>query len=176
VGTTGGPLQQQGQLSSTSGLEITASIAAVTLGDECGGAGQAQSDFAGRCADDNPCGSTCQASNLQLVFKTGGTGQAGRIEVTSVTLHDASGTEVGALTATNPQSWNGRSYVSWDQTVSPNTELKTSYTLSSPQWSKINGGTASYSAKYLVRISLRLDGATLTLESTALSREPSVAT
>src|SRR5262245_11543946 len=73
-GTTGGttgPLQQQGLLSGASGLEITASIAAVTLGDECGGGGQAPaSDFAGKCAVSTGCGSICQASNLQLVFKS----------------------------------------------------------------------------------------------------------
>ena len=176
---TSAPLTAQGKVSAPSGLEVTATISAVTLGDDCGGSGAAlaPSESGGRCADDSPCGSPCQRSNLQLAFTAGPGGQKARVEITEVTLHDAGGTKIDTLSASGAQAWNGNGYAAWDQTVAPSADLKASYTLSAPSWSTIEkSGTSSYSQKYLVRVVLRIDGQSLTLESSTLSREPPVAT
>jgi hypothetical protein len=178
---------QQGQLKTVTGMTITASISAVTLGDECAAAApspgiQQQGDCApvaegsSRLAAPG-CGSSyCQQSNVQIAFNAGAGTTAAIVEVVSVTLHDsASGNIVGTLTASKPQAWSGNGYTTWNQSIPPAGDLKASYNLSAPQWSTIEGNT-SYSTKYKLQVTLRIDGAEITLESTNLNREPQVAT
>jgi hypothetical protein len=180
-GTTPEPTPQE-QISvapPTTSLEVTATIVAATLGDECGGGGFAPG--AGDCAptpDGKGCGSICRESNVQLSFKTGA-GDKSTVEVVAVTLHDGkTGSKLDTLKASDPQSWTGSTYAPWDQTLSPSSELKASYDLTAPAWSTIGSGTAygNYSAEYRLRVSLRIDGALVVLESALLSREPAVAT
>ena len=188
------PQQQAEVTSPTSGLHVTASIAAVTLGEECGGGsgGVAKAPASGDCAEPvdsgasdgggfagrGGCGGYCQQSNVQIAFSAGAGSQAARIEIVRVELLDSTGSIVDTLTASKPQAWNGGSYAAWDQTVKPAGDTKTSYDLTAPAWSKIDssGTSRSYSAKYKLHVTLRIDGVEITLESTDLSREPAVAT
>ena len=155
-------------------LEVTASIISVTLGEDCGGAGLR----AGDCAptpDGKGCGLVCQQSNVQLSFKTGA-GKSAKVQILAVTLHDATtGAKVDDLDPSKPQLWTGSVYAAWNETLTPSSDMKTSYDLSAPSWSTIGSGN-SYSSKYRLRVSLRIDGVLVTLESTILSREPQVAT
>lgn len=171
-----------GQLTSANGLSVDATISAATLGDECGGSAgaPAQGDVAGRCADESGfapggCGG-CQASNVQIAFTSGDGSNPAKIEILGVTLNDASdGSEVDQLEASNPQRWNtSGGYTAWDQTIAPKTELKASYTLSSPAWSTMSD--TSYSRKFRLRVTVKVDGSTVVLQSAVLSREPAVAT
>jgi hypothetical protein len=172
-----------GQLTSTNGLSVDATISAVTLGDECGGSSgaPAQGDIAEKCASDESgfaptdCGG-CQASNVQISFNAGEGSAPAKIEILAVTLHDAGdGSEVDQLEASNPQKWStSGGYATWDQTIAPKTELKASYTLSSPAWSTMSD--TSYSRKFRLRVTVKVDGSTVVLQSTILSREPAVAT
>jgi hypothetical protein len=96
-GTTGVPQKQAQITSPASGLVVTATISAVTLGDECAPAAAAAPSFAGDCAiapapiadggaeggsaksppsNVGGCGGTsyCQQSNVQIAFN-GATGQ-----------------------------------------------------------------------------------------------------
>ena len=192
--------QTQAEITSpTSGMKVTTSIVAVTLGEECGGASSADRSAAGACAPSDPiapsdggaegggagkagpgCGGTsyCQQSNVQIAFSAGAGSQAARIEIVRVELLDSTGSIVDTLTASKPQAWNGGSYAAWDQTVKPAGDTKTSYDLTAPAWSKIDssGTSRSYSAKYKLHVTLRIDGLEIKLESNALSREPAVAT
>lgn len=157
-------------------LEVTATIIAATLGDECGG--NSGGFAAGDCADTESKGGCgiCRESNVQLSFKTGA-GTAAKIEITSVTLYDAKGTQLDTLDASTPQSWNGTAYVAWDQSLAPSSNVKASYQLSAPSWSTIDkAGTSSYSQKFRIRVALKIDGVPVILESTELSREAMVAT
>lgn len=174
---------ENGQLTSTNGLSVDATIAAATLGDECGAStgAPAQGDVAGRCAADESgfapsgCGG-CQASNVQISFKAGEGSAPAKIEIVSVTLNDAGdGAEVDQLEASSPQKWDtSGGYSAWDQTIAPKSELKASYTLSSPAWSTMSD--TSYSRKFRLRVTVKVDGSTVVLQSTVLSREPAVAT
>ena len=189
-GSTGASSQpvQQGQVKTPSGVTVTASISAVTLGEECAQAGGlASSDCAAPPAGEGKfapgssggCGSSyCQQSNVQIAFNAGQGAGSARIEVVTVTLHDAaSGDLVDTLVPSKPQAWSGNGYTAWDQSIPPAGDLKASYNLSAPTWSKItSGGNTTYSTKYKLQVTLRIDGSEITLESTNLNREPQVAT
>jgi hypothetical protein len=156
------------------GLEVSATIIAATLGDDC----LLAERFAGLCAptpDGGGCGLPCQQSNLQLSFKTGaGEGKSAKIAITSVALHDAkNGTKLDTLTASAPKSWMGNGYGAWDETLKASSDLKATYDLSAPNWSKIGG---QFLGEYRLLVTLDIDGTLVTLESTILSREPPVAT
>ena len=99
-----------------------------------------------------------------------------KIEILAVTLHDANdGSEVDQLEASNPQKWStSGGYSAWDQTIAPKSELKASYTLSSPAWSTMSD--TSYSRKFRLRVTVKVDGTQVVLQSAILSREPAVAT
>jgi len=179
----------------TSGLTITASISSVTLGDDCGNTA-AGGGFAGDCAPAAPSadgggagkaapggcgGSYCQQSNVQLAFNAGPGNANAKIEIVTVTLVDsATGAIVDTLTTSKPQVWNGNGYTSWDESIKPAGDLKASYDLSAPSWNKADTArgtsSSSYSAKYKLHVTLRIDGVEVTLLSTDLSREPAVAT
>ena len=179
----------------TSGLTITASISSVTLGEECGNAGggfapssdcapsppQPATDGggAGKAAPGGCGGSYCQQSNVQLAFNAGPGNANAKIEIVTVMLVDsATGALVDTLTTSKPQVWNGNGYTSWDQTIKPAGDLKASYDLSAPSWSKAGSSPSysSYNTKYKLHVTLRIDGVEVTLLSTDLSREPAVAT
>jgi hypothetical protein len=174
---------ENGTLTSTNGLSVDATIAAATLGDECAAnAAPAQGDVAGKCAADESgfapsgCGGYCQQSNVQISFTASDGSAPAKIEILAVTLHDATdGTEVDQLETSNPQKWStSGGYSAWDQSIAPKTELKASYTLSSPAWSTMSD--TSYSRKFRLRVTVKVDGSTVVLQSAELSREPAVAT
>jgi hypothetical protein len=188
-GTSGPPQDNVNVTSPANGVQVTATVSAATLGDECTGAtagSMSDTAFAGVAADAGTkfaadaggCMSTCRGSNVQLVFNaTGGSGTA-RVEIVEVTLHDGgSGAELDTLTAASPQAWNGTNYTAWDQTLKSGTKVQATYSLSSPAWSHIgsNGG-GTYSTEYRLYVTLRIDGVTATVQSQLLNREPAVAT
>lgn len=186
TGTIGGANStspvDNGTLTSTSGVTVDATISAATLGDECGAsAAPAQGDVAGRCAPSESgfapggCGG-CQQSNVQISFSASDGSAPAKIEILAVTLHDANdGAEVDQLEVSNPQKWSSSGgYSSWDQTIAPKTELKASYTLSSPAWSTMSD--TSFSRKFRLRVTVKVDGTQVVLQSAILSREPAVAT
>ena len=168
------PVKQAEITSPSSGVKITATISAVTLGEQCamaagGGTSAAPSSgFAGSCAapssppsntlsdagtssgiaPNDGCGTSyCQGSNVQIAFTSTGAGTSASVEIVSVTLLDAAtGKLVDTLQASKPQSWSGNGYTTWDQTIAPSSELKASYDLTSPAWSTINGSDTTRSA------------------------------
>jgi hypothetical protein len=201
--------QQQAQITSpSSGLQITASITAATLGEACatatggslaapsaacGGTPTSSADAGtstgtdGGAADSAGlapgCGgpsSYCQQSNVQLALVAGAGRQSAHLQIVSVTLHDAAtGALVDTLTASKPQVWTGGSYAAWDETIKPAGDLKASYDLTAPAWSKIlsaPGVTTAYGNKYRLHVTLQVDGVEVILESVDLTREPMVAT
>lgn len=187
TGTVGGTNSttpvDNGTLTSTNGVTVDATIAAATLGDECGGSGApAQGDISeGKCAPSESgfaptgCGG-CQQSNVQISFTSSDGSAPAKIEILAVTLHDANdGAEVDQLEASNPQKWStSGGYSAWDQTIAPKSELKASYTLSSPAWSTMSD--TSFSRKFRLRVTVKVDGTQVVLQSAILSREPAVAT
>jgi hypothetical protein len=185
---TAAPAALQGEVVGTNGLDVKVAFAAASLGDEgCGGG--TSGGFAASCAAPaegtgqkqagdsarGGCGG-CRATNIQLSFTTSASGGAAKVSVVSVSLIDAaSNSEVAALTANGSQTWDATAgqYRAWDGTLTPSAEVKASYTLTSPEWSKLD---PSYTKQYKLVITLNVDGTTLLIESEELNREPAVAT
>jgi hypothetical protein len=176
------PAQDGGVDSPSSGLDVQAAISSATLGDQgCTGSTMARSG--GACiapqtdaaVGPGPCGGPCRPSTIQIQFTAGVGSAPAHIEVADVRLLDSAGAMLQQLSASAPQVWDvtAGAYSAWDQTVSPSSQLKTSYTLSPPSWSSFG---QSYSATYRLEITLRIDGTPLVLQSGPLNREPLVAT
>jgi hypothetical protein len=123
------------------------------------------------------------SANVQIAFFAKDATAPAAIVITNVVLVDArSGAKVDTLEASSPGVWNGHAYETWNEKVTPGGDLRASYALTAPKWSTIDGsgartGTAtSYSTPYKLRVSLRIDGTEVTIESRELSREPEVMT
>lgn len=187
AGTSGSVItpepQQQAQITAPSGMKVSASIAAASLGEECGSSG-IQAPSQGDCAVGG-CTSYCQQSNVQIAFNAGAGSKAAAIQIIKVELVDSvSGNVVDTLTASKPQVWNGSTYSAWDQNVTPGGDLKASYDLTAPKWSTIDStaaaggttkdgrGTSSWSKAYKLHVTLSIDGVEIILESTDLNRQP----
>lgn len=202
-GTT--PVKQAEVTLPGSGVKITATISAVTLGEQCAataGGGTSSAPSSGNCLPASPpstkaadggaasgiapsdgCGtptSYCQGSNVQIAFTSTANTKSATVEIVGVTLLDAStGKVVDTLHASKPQVWNGNAYATWDQAIAAAGELKASYDLTSPAWSTLSASDSSrnaYSTSYTLNVTLRIDGVEVTLESAAVNREPPVST
>jgi hypothetical protein len=136
------------------GLEVSATIASASL-------------------DDN-------SANVQMAFFASDAKAPATIAITSVILVDAStGNVVDTLEASTPAVWNGSSYETWNEKVTPGGDLRASYTLTAPKWSAIDGSetrATSYSRAFRLRMTLRIDGAEVTIESGELQRAPQMVT
>jgi hypothetical protein len=149
------PQQQAVTTSAKSGLQITSAISSVSLGDSY--------------------------ANVQLAFLADAATDSASVEIVSVTLVDATtGSVVDTLESSTPQVWNGGGYTTWNQRVTPGGDLKASYHLTAPDWSKIDQGAptgkTAYSRSFKLRVTLRIDGIDVPLESTELHREPQMQT
>jgi hypothetical protein len=141
------PEQQAVTTSPTSGAKVTSVISSASLGES--------------------------SANVQLAFIAEAASTAASVEVVSVVLVDAtSGSVVDTLEASSPQVWNGGGYVAWNQRVTPGGDLRASYQLTAPAWSSIDpGGRNAYSRTFKLRVTLRIDGVDVLMQSTDLNRE-----
>jgi hypothetical protein len=185
-GGTVAPPAPQGEVVGTTGLDVKIAFSAASLGDEGCNSGAGLAPSGGACAapsngtsDRAPgsgiCGG-CRATTMQIAFTTTASGSAAKVQVVSVSLYDAStNLEVGSLSSTAATVWDATTstYKAWDGTLTPSEDVKASYTLTSPQWSKLD---PSYTKKYKLEVTLLVDGTTFLLESEELNREPAVAT
>lgn len=141
----------------TTGISVKATIASASLGDS--------------------------NANVQMAFFASDATAAASIAIVSVVLVDGrNGNTVETLSTSSPAVWNGSAYVGWNEQVTPGGDLRASYQLTAPKWSAIDGtdtrnGTASsYSIPFRLRMTLRIDGSEVTIESGELQREPQVVT
>ncbi|MCB9634735.1 MAG: hypothetical protein H6721_21620 [Sandaracinus sp.] len=169
--------------SGTSSLDVEASIASVTLGENCGvGVGEAPArdgDFAGACAPDTPCPPTCQETAIQIALQAGAGDMEVPFEVLSVRLLDMDGREVDVLEARSPQVYDeSDGYVNWDAMIAPNESLSVRYPTSSPDWAEIGDGDAwsTYGMRFRVRVRVRIDGEERTLDFSPAMREAPIVT
>lgn len=139
------------------GIEVRATIASASLGDS--------------------------SANVQMAFFASEAKAAAAIAIVNVVLVDGrNGNVVDTLVASTPGIWNGHEYETWNEKVTPGGDRRASYALTAPKWSAIDGTgtrtaeTSSYSIPYKLRITLRIDGSEVTIESGELQREPQVVT
>lgn len=157
--------------------EVTAALSSASLADDCPGAKAATSDFAGApCSPTERCDSLCRQSNLQLSLVSTQQPSA-TVEVRAVRLLDkTTGAVLDTLTTRNPKQWTGAGYGPWNAQVPGGAQLKVTFDMSAPDWTKLTG-TARLSAyaTYRVQVDLAIDGVVHTLEVDA-QREPDFAT
>lgn len=167
----------------TSSLDVSLSIAGVSLGEDCPAVesrcaepdpeGEAGPGFAGDCAGDC-CGSLCQQSSVTLAIAADGDEGPLAFRVRSVTLLDASGAALTTLRSDNPRIWSdGTGYVGWDESVATPSEQQVLYDLNGLDWSVI---TDSYSRTYRVRLEVEIAGEVRTLTSEETTREAPIVT
>jgi hypothetical protein len=179
-----------GEVVTPTNLKVTAAVSGLTLGDEgCASPTAAGKSSAASCAAEpagaaprepgsgdiapGGCGGYCRQSGVQISFKASAEGSAAAIEITKVVLIEGADKELETLTPSNPKAWNGTGYVTWGQNIAPGAEVRSTYSLSSPAWSK-NGG--NYTKQYKVRITVKVGEGTTVIDSEPVSREAPVAT
>jgi len=151
---------------------VNAEIAGVTLGDDCP---STDGDIdSGACADDAPCPSLCQQSNLQLAIETVSADRSSLTwEVIEVTLHDfETGDRLQELTPRDPRVWEeSEGYLEWDELLPVPSELSTTYDLQAPDWGSISGRIdAFWSHSFQVQMVVEIEGERRTLTSGAVYR------
>ena len=116
----------------------------------------------------------CTQSTMQLSLAHDAA-DAQRIEVVAVRL--MRGTDVlGKIAARKPSKWNDSGmYDAWDERVPVGSEIKVSYRIGEPDWSKVQeqlgAGVDVYSQRYVLEVDLKMGGTTLTVRSPEFSRE-----
>lgn len=160
-------------------IEVTATLSAVTLANDCKSAGERDAPGAGACLQGDPCPGLCQQSNMQLVITASGKGYAD-IQVLAVRIRDqGSNAMLDEVEAREPQRWSPPVYTTWDERIAAQTSVTASYKLSQPDWSKIETGGTRYASSgrtFRVEVVLLIDGVSRTLQLDGVSREPEVAT
>lgn len=112
-------------------------------------------------------------ANVQLAFVASAGAEAAPVVIESVSLEDAdTGGALEALTASEPQVWNGTNYEPWNERVTPGGDLKASYQLSAPQ----TQAGRRYSTPFRVRLTLLVGGERLVIVSDEVQREPEAVT
>jgi hypothetical protein len=116
----------------------------------------------------------CTQSTMQLSLAHDAA-DAQRIEVVAVRL--MRGTDaLGKIPARKPSKWNDSGmYDAWDERVPVGSEIKVSYRLGEPDWSKVQeqlgAETDVYSQRYVLEVDLKMGDITLTVRSPEFSRE-----
>ena len=116
----------------------------------------------------------CTQSTMQLSLAHDAP-DAQRIEVVGVRL--LRGTDVlGTIAARKPSKWNDTGmYDAWDERVPVGSEIKVSYRLGEPDWSKVQqklgDGVDVYGQRYVLEVDLKMGGTTLTVRSPEFARE-----
>lgn len=168
-----------------SSLDVEASIASVTLGEEgCGssarrppaGAPPADGDIIGEC-ESGFCGG-CRATSIQLALEAGLGDMEVPFEVLSIQLLDMDRRVLDTLDPTEVTLYTDEGYVSWDEVIAPEESLSIRYETTSPDWTSIGDGNAwsTYGVPFRIRMRVLVDGEERTLDFSPAMREPEIVT
>lgn len=175
--------------------DVTVSLAAVSLADDCGesftmpppvAAGEAASQrrapitaadlppepVQGSCAPEGGCGHSlrraCEQTTMQLSVRSTSSAPT-NIRIKRVELVDEHGKLLGRLDARAPVVWASDAYKPWDQTVAPGATLAASYALSAPPWEQVEGGRwGAASRTFQLRVTLAIGDADRTIDKVAI--------
>lgn len=178
--------------------DVAVELAAITLGDDCGGALPAPAKLEANNDDQDrrrapdgkqrspeadqlvSNGGYCTQTSMQLVLKATAAAKSTTIKIKKVELLDPKGKVLETLTATNPSKWNGKKYDKWNQAVAASETLQTSYALTTPNWVKLTGSRRNASSKtFQVRVTVTVGTQDRTFEKSATAAaqiEPEVDT
>ncbi|MBX3270392.1 MAG: hypothetical protein KF729_09040 [Sandaracinaceae bacterium] len=161
------------------GLDVEASIASVTLADDCGAAERrgAPGLWEGDCGEDG-CPSFCQQTAVRLTLAAAAEGETVPFEVVSIRLRAMDGALVGELSPHDAQLFADGTYVGWDEQIAPGQTLHVTYDTSAPDWARIGGGNpwTTHGMQFRVEMVVRVDGLERTLEFAPAMRESEIVT
>ncbi|UJR79711.1 hypothetical protein [Sandaracinus amylolyticus] len=165
---------------STESLDVQASIASVTLADDCpdeAGAPLEPGLIAGDCAEDGPCG-WCTQTAVQLAISASEGDSSVPFEVVAIRLLTMDGELVDELEPQRARVFVGETFGAWDERIEPGARLDVRYDTSAPDWSAIGQGEAwrTYGVQLRLEMRVRIDGVERTLELAPVSREPEIVT
>lgn len=159
-------------------LDVEASIASVTLADDCATAGEPGPGlWAGDCAEDG-CPSFCQQTAVRLTLDAAAEGETVPFEVVSIRLLTMDGALADELSPHDAQLFVDGAYVGWDEQIAPGQSLHVTYDTSAPDWTTIGGGNswATHGMEFRVEMVVRIDGVEQTLEFSPAMREAEIVT
>ena len=114
---------------------------------------------------------SCSQSTMQVAFSGQGD-EPGKVKIDSVRLITPQGKELAKINARAPTLWGGNNYVAWDATIPANTDIKTSYRLSVPDWSAVSAKGVSPEGSVLVlEVTVDINGQKQTVRSPEFTRE-----
>lgn len=160
-------------------LEVEASIASVTLGDDCGGERMGEPGlWAGDCAEDGECPSFCEQTGVRLTLEAGAEGDPVLFEVLSIRLTTLEGGLVDELDPRDARLFVDGAYTAWDEQIEAGESLHVTYDTSAPDWAAIGGGDpwSTYGMSFRVEVRVRIDGVERTLDFSPASREAMIVT
>jgi hypothetical protein len=158
--------------------DVMVELAAVTLGDDCGGspAVMAPMDICEGCTYTPHCDQTSMQLSLKATAGTGSTA----IQVKKVELLDHRGAFLADLTSRTPTRWNGDAYQPWNQSIEAGRTLSASYMLTAPDWNKLTKGRWNAHTKtFQLRVTLAVGSKDRTVDKQSITPallEPAVPT
>lgn len=183
LGLAGASLALASCMSHTRGeptLEVDASIASVTLGDDCGSERAPGLIAPGDCAPGTECPSFCTQTGVRLSLEAqdADVTEAVPFEVLRLRMYTMDGEQVEELSGRNPRVFLESGYEGWDEMIESGDSLHVTYDLNAPDWARIGDGDAwsTYGMSFRIEVDVRIDGVEQTLEFSPASREPEVVT
>jgi hypothetical protein len=116
----------------------------------------------------------CLQSTIQIAFAAQGESQ---IALREVRLMTPEGKTLGTIAHRLPTMWQDNSYVTWDEVLPENSDLKAAYKITPPNWQEVEKvlGSSSYGAMFVIEADFEIGGVTTTLRSNQIAREdPSI--
>lgn len=162
-----------------SALDVEASIASVTLADDCAERAGLVEPAEGDCAPGfDGCGGWCTQTGVQLAIDAAEGDTSVPFEVVAIRLRAMDGRLLDELDARSAQLFADDGYVAWDERIAPGDHLRVRYDTSAPDWAAIAGGSAweTYGMQFRLEMVVRVDGVERTIELAPVSREPEIVT
>ncbi|MDQ3033945.1 MAG: hypothetical protein M3Y87_16130 [Myxococcota bacterium] len=165
---------------STVALEVEASIASVTLAEDCAGDAERRDPglIAGDCAEGFADCGWCTQTGVQLSIDAADGDTSVPFEVLAVRVRSMDGALLDELDPRGAQLFQDDGYVSWDERIAPGQTLRVRYDTGAPDWTAIGGGNSweTYGMEFQIEMVVRIDGVERTLTFAPASREAEIVT
>lgn len=118
----------------------------------------------------------CMQSTIQIAFAAQGEGSS-QIALREVRLATPEGKVLGTIAHRLPTVWQDNGYVTWDQVLPGDTELKAAYKITPPNWQEVEKmlGTGSYGEMFVLEMDVEIGGVMKTLRSSQFTRQQPMA-
>ena len=163
-------------------LDVDATIASVTLADDCTAAADEPGRASGIAADcdaEDDCGGYCRQSAISLAIEAEAEGPSVPFEVISIRAYNMDGGAfVQELSPYAAQIFVDGVYGPWDEQIDAGAILNIRYDTTELDWPRVDTGAGFRLSGVELRIEMvvRIDGIDRTLEFSPVTREPEIVT